>query len=338
MISEYEIIKTILGNFRKSDRHRNQFFQSDSEIIKLGNKDYLITVDTYSNEDHFRLNDPYILGMNLATCTLSDIFACGGKPLFFCNSLNCEHSWSIDFIDSLSKGIAYVLEKCGIAFIGGDFGYCENWNFTGIAIGEANKIVTRKGANDGDLIFLTGEIGRGNFEAASSLYEINSGEGDELFEKHKIIFPLRFREAELVSSYATSCIDTSDGLYKSLDIISEINECGFVVNNLPYFKPGIDWINKIGLPKECLLFGECGEYELLFTINQRDEKILIKDAEDIGIKLFCIGKITKEKSKILEIKNKQLLLNDFNIAARDFKDHYEYIKCLTEYLISRRIS
>jgi thiamine-monophosphate kinase len=335
MNNENEIIKVILRNFRKSAHHKNEFFQSDSEIIRLGSQDYLISVDSYSDEDHFRLNNPYTLGMNLAVCTLSDIFACGGKPLFFCNSLNSESSWNIDYIDSISKGISFILEKCETGFIGGDFGYCGNWNFTGVVIGESDRIVKRKGASYGDLIYLTGEIGSGNFEAASVLGKLSCGL-DDLFKKHPVVFLLRIKEAALISKYASSCIDTSDGLFKSLNIISEINECGFNISNIPYFPAGIEWTNSIGLPKECLIFGECGEYELLFTINPANEKKLLKDADEAGCKLYRIGKITNDLSKILLTDNQKFTLNDFKISARDFTDHYQYIACLTEYLLSKK--
>lgn len=334
MNSEKEIITGILTNFRKSPQHKNDFFQSDAEIISLGSQDYLVTLDSYSDEDHFRLNDPFTLGMNLAACTLSDIFACGGKPIFFCNSLNCENRWDASFIDNLSKGVAAVLDKCGTAFIGGDFGFSYTWNFTGVAIGQAERIVTRKGASNGDLIYLSGEVGRGNFEAASILSPAG-GKMDELFRKNPVIFPVRIKEASLVSRYATSSIDTSDGLFRSLDIISGINNCGFTVSGVPYCHPGLEWAKCMNLPVECLAFGECGEYELLFTVKPADEVQLLKDASLAGCRLFRIGTITDDKMKILHTESHKFTLNDFNIYARDFTDHYRYIALLTEYLLTK---
>lgn len=277
MNNENEIIGRILRNFRKSPLHRNEFFHSDSEIFTLDGKDYLISADGYSDEDHFRLDDPFILGSNLAACTLSDIYACGGKPLFYCNSLNCDPDWSADYIDTLSKGIASVIEKSGAGFLGGDLGSYGKWNFTGIVIGEAERIVTRKGAKPGDLLYLTGEIGGGNFEAVSVLSSGN-GSAAEFFHKNRVKFPVRMKEAELVSKYANCCIDSSDGLFRSLDIISEINECGYAVSGIPYFSPGELWAKGAGIPKEALMFGECGEYELLFAVSPENEKILLEES------------------------------------------------------------
>lgn len=334
MNNENEIIKSILKNFRKSPLHQNEFFHSDSEIIKLGGNDYLISVDGYSDEDHFRLDNPFNLGVNLAVCTLSDIFACGGKPILFCNSINSQESWGMEYLDSLSKGISSVLEKCNTGFIGGDFGYAEKWNFSGVVIGQAKRIVSRKGAMQGDIIYLTGEIGNGNYEAAYCLNN-NENKANNIFDKHPVIFPLRLKEAPLVSEYASSCIDTSDGLFKSLLILSEINNCGFQVSDIPYSSISVEYAKCAGIFKECLMFGECGEYELLFTVNPDNENKLLNAARETGCSLYRIGQITGEDNKLLETDNKKISLNDYDVFARNFPDHYEYIKCLTNYLASK---
>lgn len=334
MEREDQVIKQILKNFRKSNLHKNEFFESDSEIIQLGDKNYLITVDNYSDEDHFRIGNPYNLGMNLATCTLSDIFACGSKPLFFCNSLSKQNNWNLKYIDLLSKGISHVLNECNTDFVGGDIGISKKWNFTGIAIGESEKIITRKGAKSGDLIFLTGDIGRGNFESASQLSKISIGL-KSLFKENPVIFPVRLKESQLISKFANCCIDTSDGLLKSLNIISEINNVGFIVSDIPYYSAGKLLTEKLKLPEEILMFGETGEYELLFTVSPDIENTLLQDADSANVQLRKIGLITENSSKILMKKDSKISLNDFDIWARNFKNHYEYLKSLTDYLSNK---
>ena len=334
METEDQVIKQILKNFGKSNLHKNEFFESDSEIIQLGEKNYLITVDNYSDEDHFRIENPFNLGTNLAACTLSDIFACGGRPLFFCNSLSKQDNWNLQYIDQLSKGISNVLIRCDAGFVGGDIGISEKWNFTGIVIGESEKIITRKGARPGDSVFLTGDIGRGNFESASQLSKLSSGL-DLLFEDNPVLFPIRIKESRLVSKFANCCIDTSDGLLKSLNIISEINTTGFIVSDIPYFSPGKILTEKLKLPEEILMFGETGEYELLFTVSPDNESRLLQDAASANVHLSKIGLITDNSSKLLMKKSSEISLNDYNIWARDFKNHYEYLESLTDYLTKK---
>lgn len=331
MSTENQIISEILKNFKKTPLHKNNFFESDCEIINLGNKDYLLTVDSYSEEDHFRVDDPFTLGVNLAIGTISDIFACGGKPILFFNSFTKEESWDLDYVNLLSKGIASVLEKCDIGFVGGDIGFSDRWNFTGIVIGETEKLIKRTGIKLNDLIYVTGEIGNGNFEAASRLinqrYELNS-----LFKQNKVVFPLRQRESRLISKHANACIDTSDGLFKSLNILSEVNNTGFIISEIPYSLIGSDLVKLLDLPPETLMFGESGEYELLFTVSPNLEEELIVEAESKDINLHKIGTVVNESKKILRAYNRDFDLSDFNIWGRDFDDHYDYILSLSEYL------
>jgi len=334
MDSEKDIIKQILKQFGRSPLHKNEFFTSDSEIISLGGRNYLITVDSYSDEDHFRKENPLHLGMHFVACTLSDIFACGGRPLLFCNSLTCEQGWDTEFIDSIARGISDVLDKCGAGFIGGDFGYSEKWNFTGVAIGEADKAVNRTGAKDGDLLYLTGQIGSGNFEAGSQFGSLAAGLGD-LFERNPVVFPLTNKEADLVSKYASSCIDTSDGLFTSLSQLSELNHLGFIVSDIPYIPFGIELTEKLGLMKEVLFFGECGEYELLMAIPPENEDKLLSDAEDINSRLNKIGVLTSDDKRVLISGGKEMIINDYDIMARDYRDNIQYIQRLISYLSSK---
>ena len=331
MNAEYKLINQILKNFKRSVFHGNEFFSSDSEIIELAGKKYLITVDGYSDEDHFRIDDPLRLGKNLTACTLSDIFACGGRPVFFCNSLTAAHSWNDEYVNNLAKGIAEVLNECGAGFIGGDMGFCDRWNFTGIAIGESEKIVTREGAEPGSSIYITGKIGSGNFEAASRLLE--GGKGlEELFPNNPVSFPVRMKEAGLVSKFAKCCIDTSDGLFRSLKILSEINNTGFIINNIPWYGPAMDLTKILKLPVEILIFGESGEYELLFAVDEEKEKEMLKEAEALKINITKIGEITEYKHQLIKTKNREISTEDFDIWARDYCDHLVYIKALTDYI------
>jgi len=167
MNTEREIILRILRSMPLTAKHINDVFHSDSEILDIGDKRYLFTIDSYSDEDHFRTDDPYLLGRNLCVCTISDILASGGTLLFFAHSITVPENWDIEYVGMLSNGIADVIKSCQGFFAGGDLGSSSQWNFTGVAFGEAVRIVTRKGARPGDLVYMSGPVGAGNFEAAS---------------------------------------------------------------------------------------------------------------------------------------------------------------------------
>ena len=142
-------------------------FESDSEIFTLGNMTMLFSIDEFSKEDNLRESDPMVLGANLATGSISDILASGGVPLYYAHAMVIGRNWDDEFIKKFSKGIADVLSRAKMTFLGGDMGKSETWHYTAAVIGRAaKKPVLRTGAQAGDSIYITGEIGAGNLEAA----------------------------------------------------------------------------------------------------------------------------------------------------------------------------
>ena len=104
--------------------------ESDCEIIGLGDRQYLFTTDEFSAEDRFIESDPRTLGWNIAVGAISDIYACGGRPLFFAHALTVANTWDEQFITGLGRGIADALLESGALFIGGDCGQAQQWRCT----------------------------------------------------------------------------------------------------------------------------------------------------------------------------------------------------------------
>lgn len=79
---EYDLITSILGNFSRSEKQKNDAFACDAEIVSIGGADWGITMDEFSpEEDMFGEMEAFAIGRNLATAVLSDLFA-GGAGLF----------------------------------------------------------------------------------------------------------------------------------------------------------------------------------------------------------------------------------------------------------------
>lgn len=228
-------------------------------------------MDSFSAEDMFRLNSPLCLGWNMAVGAMSDILACGGKPLFYAHAVEMGPGWDERFLKRFSEGIARALKSAGASFIGGDLGKSNEWGYTASVIGRfEGKPIIRKGAASGNLIYLSGKVGKGNLEAAMGLFARKM----PLTSR----FPLRLSEAAVMRRYATCCIDTSDGVFSALNTISELNGTGYRIERLPYIQRGVLAARSLSLPESLLFFGGAGEYELLFTIDEKDEAELLREA------------------------------------------------------------
>jgi len=338
MNKEFDIITKLAKSLPRSPSQMNELFESDSEIIRYNDKNLLFTVDDYSAEDQIRDHDPYTLGWNLTAATLSDIFASGGIPLFYAHSLSIEpDKWDDRYIKEFSEGVSAVLKKAEAFFIGGDLGTSEKWHYTGIALGEAHEPITRKGAKEGDLILMSGQIGTGNLEAAFSLYS-DKPLLKPILKNVKNRFPVRLEESKLISKYATSCIDSSDGVLNALNTLADINNTGYTITETPYLAGGLAACKILSKPSELLLLGECGEYELVFTMDEKDKSKFLQTAKDQRLSFTIIGKMIAEPVKTLFSSGKHFDLTEFNIRARDYEDVKVYLQSLTHYLKSHEKS
>lgn len=328
---EKKIIEMINSIFPESNQRLNKCFESDSEVIVLARKKFLFTIDEFSSEDMFRDNDPYSLGWNVAAGGISDISACAGVPLFYGHAMVVSTAWDQDFIKKFTQGVADVLKKTNTVFIGGDFGKAENWHYSAAVIGKAeSKLLSRKGAAVGDGIYLSGRIGLGNLEAAFKFYSQDK-RLKMVSDIFKSRFQLRLRESAFIRDYAACCIDTSDGVFNALNILAEINRVGYEISNLPYISIGSLGALAISLPKELLLLGEAGEYELLFTIKPKDEKEFLQKAKQGELTFYKIGKVV-DSTRILFDGNRSIDLSKLHARARDFDDRKEYLEYLINYL------
>lgn len=323
---ESKIIKLINDIMPDSPLRKSNCFEVDSEVIQLGDEKYLFTTDDFSAEDLFRDDDPYTLGWNIACASISDIIASGGKPLVYSHSMVISKAWDEKFIEQFSKGISEVLKIYSVSFIGGDLGISENWRYTSTVIGKPmGKMINRKGIGLNDTIFITGKIGAGNLQAAMNLFSHD----DRVKEMQNIendIFRTNELLPEILTEFASASIDTSDGVFSALRTLSELNGKGFRINALPYIGNGINISEALKLPIELFFLGECGEYEILFTVNENKRDDLLEAAREKKIDIFEIGKFTDDKNeKIISMNNKIIDLNHYDLNARDFTNVRDYL-------------
>ena len=332
MSKEKEMIETINKYMPRSSNQLNKLFESDSEIIDFHDKRLVYNIDEFSEEDLLRDNNPYILGWNMAVGSISDILASGGRPGYYAHSLVIRDSWSKAYVEKLSMGIADVLKEVGASFIGGDFGISGTWRYTGSVIGHLEgPPMLRSGAKVGDLVFISGEIGIGNIEAALKLYDENPLVRN-IAKRWKNYFRLRSKEADLIKRYSSCCIDTSDGVFNALNAISEMSKTGFELGNLPYTKSGLLLAKVLSKPKEVLFLGECGEYELLFTISKEAYEEFFKKSKEMKLKFYKIGEIKEQGIKSLCAADRKIDLTTYHLRARDYQNTKEYLRDINNFL------
>jgi thiamine-monophosphate kinase len=335
MLDEQTIIRLMLGAMPDSPTHLTPFFTSDAELLDLDGARLLLTVDSFGAEDHFRTDDLRTLGRNLAACTMSDIFAAGGTVRHMAHSVTVPATWDAPGIRAFADGIAAALAEAGAGFAGGDIGCAADWHYTGVAIGTADRVLTRMGLLPGHALYLTGAVGAGNVEAAAALLPAIP-ETAALIDDTRAHFPIRRAEAAIITRHAAACIDTSDGLLNALHLLAALNDTGFRVDRVPWLEAGRLLLAALELPLELLAAGECGEYELLCSIPPDREDAFTLEAREAGCTMHRIGEVTAPGTAEIATEGHVFDVRDFRLSARQFADHQRYLAALTGYVASHR--
>jgi thiamine-monophosphate kinase len=310
----------IIARLRKRIRVNTQVMLGvgdDGAVIKPpSGKDLIASCDLMVEGVHFRTDwtSPQLLGHKALAVNLSDVAAMGGIPKFAMMSIALPHWCTSEFIDGLFDGIFELANATGVSIIGGDTSGSPHSLFIDVSvIGECGtgKAITRGGANAGDRIYVSGELGA----SALGLSLLEGGfrldeSQDASNPKRKAVLKHLAPEPQLrlggvigEESLATAMIDISDGLSTDLWHILDESGVGAVIHaaSIPVAEcvlatassaPGIDALSL------ALHGGE--EYELLFTARPENHERVIAVAETLGASITAIGDIVPEKDLNLE--------------------------------------
>jgi thiamine-monophosphate kinase len=334
-LSEASGIGALLRHLPPNPHRLTVAHQADAELIKGQGDHFLFSMDEFSSEDHFRTHNPRTLGWNLAVASMSDILASGGHPKWYGHAITAPPGWDQDYLQELSQGIGLALQTAGAQFIGGDFSLGERWSYTASIQGSPGEnALDRTGIQKGDKIYLSGKIGRGNFEAALYLYQEHTVLGP-LTRGLDNRFPYRGEEAQLIGHYASGCIDTSDGTFSALNTLSHLNGLGYRLQKLPLLSLPKTLAHLFRRPPELLFLGGAGEYELLCAIPPDTEADFLLSAKAAGLKFYPLGEFVQEPEvKELHHQGMDRDLTPFCLEARSYADSREYLAHLQETWLS----
>ena len=254
----------------------------DCSVIRMGNKDILVSVDSLIEGIHFpssprrKPGSRYwkMWGKKAAAVSLSDIAAMGGKPRYAWIDLSLPKTLAVKNIRNFYRGFLEMLKKHKTVVAGGNISRSPKYFAASVTVmGEVpkGKAMLRSNARPGDAVFVSGPIG-----------------GDFLRPVPHIQTGQKIRKAG-----CRCCIDVSDGLLIDLKRVALASRV-----KIRLFA---DKIPHQGDLKKALTRGE--DYVLAFTMRRPWTM-----DHGLGTKSHEIGKVIRGKPGIEVIdKNGKLL-------------------------------
>jgi len=253
--SERQLIEEISNWLGPCSIPPPQGIGDDAAVIKDLKPIQVIAKDSLVLNKHFESQTkPSQVGAKLLKRNLSDFAAMGASPKYALVAAFLPQRTSIDWLRLFYSGLRYCCIQYDVQIIGGDMSSTfEDLAFSLTLVGSNDgKLLTRKTANPGDTLWVTGRLG-GSIQG-----------------KHLDFIP-RLEEGEWLSSTGriTSAIDLSDGLASDMQHLCPKN-CIVKLDTdlIPLSQASQDLAknSKRNPIEHALTDGE--DYELLFTLGK----------------------------------------------------------------------
>lgn len=298
-MNEFEIIEHFFKQaYPESKGNLILGIGDDAAIINVAEESELvISTDTLVSGVHFFENSlPEDIAYKALSVNLSDIAAMGALPRWISLSLTLPDN-NLDWLKKFSSSFNELAREQSLVLIGGDLtkGHLSiTVQIYGVA--PKGKSLRRSGAANGDLIYVTGDLGAAAY-ALKHIKEPDSFPSVTDKELQRLHRPdARIKTGLELRDNATSCIDISDGLLADLGHILKASNVGAEIKlpNIPYSE-SLKKLDKELAIELALTGGD--DYELCFTLPKGLPKSVI-DKLELICPIHCIGKINKQASKL----------------------------------------
>jgi thiamine-monophosphate kinase len=246
---------------------------------------------------------PFQAGRKAVVMNFSDLGSKGVKPLAFLAALGAPSTTPVEWIEDIAKGFEAGAREYGAYMIGGDTNEACDIIISGMAYGlaEEKHLVLRGTSKPGDVLATTGGFGNTTAAFKILLDGLEAPEGLRTRLIESIYMPRARVHAGIAlaaSGAATSSMDSSDGLAVSLHDLQKSSGNGFRLTNIPLTKDAEEFarLHKLDRASLALYGGE--EYELVFTTKPDFVDEAKNVLHSVGVDLFEIGVVTKEKKII----------------------------------------
>ncbi len=289
-LGEFGLIEHLTKNFKITPENTLKGIGDDAAVLDFHGEKTVVTTDLLVEGVHFDLAYMPLkhLGYKAVMVNLSDIYAMNATPKQITVSFAVSNRFPLEALEELYAGIELAAKLYEVDVVGGDTSSSTSGLVISItALGSAPEadIVYRNGAQPGDLLVVTGDLGAAYMglqvlEREKEVFKVNPQSQPDLEpysylverqlkpEARKDIPPL-FRSLELKP---TSMIDISDGLSSEIIHLCKSSKTGanLYEEKIPLDPAVISVCEEFEIDSTTITLSGGEDYELLFTIAQGD--------------------------------------------------------------------
>ncbi|MDE3153515.1 MAG: thiamine-phosphate kinase [Acidobacteriota bacterium] len=250
---------------------------------------------------------PADIGHRALAVNLSDLAAMGAEPRAALLSLALPATLPLSDVDALVDGLLALAARHRVHLVGGNITRSPGplvADVTVIGSAGRRRVLRRAGAQPGDEVYLSGEIGA----AVVGLESLRAGVAGEPGEGPDGLAACqaRYRRPEprvrlglllARNRAATACMDLSDGLADAATQVAQASGTGMVLDAAagPVHAAARRWFERQAVdPLRAALSGG-DDYELLFTVRPRLRRRLGAARRQAGeLRLTRVGVVTAE--------------------------------------------
>ncbi len=317
-LGEFLLIDKLTKNNVTINKSTKKSIGDDGAVIQYSNEyQTVMSNDLLVEGIHFDLSYAPLkyVGYKAVVVNLSDIYAMNAIPEQILVSIAVSNRFSFEALDELYKGIYEACKVYNVDLVGGDTTSSKlgmTISVTAIGKAKSEKLTYRSGAKAGDFVCVSGNLGAAYMGLQVLERErkvaIETNTDPDWKDKDYVIQRQLRPEArrDIVEFFhkwdilPTSMMDVSDGLSSEILHICNQSKCGAKLNEnqLPINEQTFNNAMEMNLIPTTVAMNGGEDYELLFTVNEKDVKKLSKND-----KITIIGEITADKSEIELIAN-----------------------------------
>jgi thiamine-monophosphate kinase len=261
----------------------------------------LLTTDALSEGTHFgSRSPPEWVGRATVSASLSDLASKGGRPVAFLLDLLLPPGTPPAWAKAVVRGAERAAADAGSHVVGGDTKSAASRSVIGTAIGAATsvRIPRRDGARPGDVVLVTGTVGRGGARAIS----LRSGRAPT---RRQLVDLLRIEPrldaGRSLAPLARTMIDTSDGIADAARRVARASGVRIVLDPERFpWDPRLRRIQPLDRRLDAAFYG--GDYELLATVPRRRLASALAAGASARTRLSVVGAVESGRGAFYRTK------------------------------------